>query len=310
MQPGLYDSKNNLIKTWNELEKAGLDISFDYTDYNGEYEDNRKDPFNFFYEICADSDSPFDEYVDTFKLVISDEIAKIGDYAFYKCNMFNEIVLPETIKTIGKGAFLYCDILSKINIPESLKIIEEETFCECVLLKDIVLPAGIIEIGSGAFANCRSIASFVVPEKVTTLNESLFAGCWSLTDVTLHNDILYIKDGAFCGCKALSIINLPNNLLAIDDNAFNACDSLVSIKIPKSVQNIGRNVFLCRTNALKELYISKNTLKLNPHIEEDYKKTIIIYDNNIEDLINEGKSFKDINTLNLRGQNKDATRII
>ena len=105
MQPGLYDKDNNLIKTWNELEKLGLNL-----------ENNVQDDFvclssweaekfpvacNIFSEICTNKD---------YKLVISDKVKRLGSWSLCKSDC------SRRLKSRGSGNRLasYIKLISSV----------------------------------------------------------------------------------------------------------------------------------------------------------------------------------------------------
>ena len=56
---------------------------------------------------------------------------KIGDYAFYECNITN-LTLPSNLTRIGQYAFQYCRGLTSITLPSSLTDISYDPFNGCI----------------------------------------------------------------------------------------------------------------------------------------------------------------------------------
>lgn len=73
------------------------------------------------------------------KVIISNGVESIGDFAFASCSKLSEIDIPDSITTIGKWAFALCSSLSKITIPDSVTSIGEGAFINCTSLKTIYI---------------------------------------------------------------------------------------------------------------------------------------------------------------------------
>lgn len=67
-------------------------------------------------------------YLNVKKIIISEGIEVIGDYAFLGCKNLEEIVLPDTLKKIGKYSFVLSNKIKVINIPDSVEYIGREAF--------------------------------------------------------------------------------------------------------------------------------------------------------------------------------------
>lgn len=140
-------------------------------------------------------------------IVISDEITKIGSYAFRGCTSLQSVVLPKGLESIGRCAF-----------------------DGCYLLSDITLPVSLQEIGNSAFYDCKSLRSITIPNRITTLGERVFSGCESLSDIVLSSGIIEIGEYTFCGCTSLKSVNLPYSVERIGNGAFYYCNNLCKIR--------------------------------------------------------------------------------
>lgn len=65
------------------------------------------------------------------KVIISEGVSEIEDYAFYWCDEIEEVVLPETMRSIGKNAFELCSNLKTINLPSNIQYIGKDCFSRC-----------------------------------------------------------------------------------------------------------------------------------------------------------------------------------
>ncbi len=93
-------------------------------------------------------------------VVLGNDLAAVGDYAFYACEMLETVSLGSGVSTIGVQAFCNCYSLSSINIPD-----------------------GVQSLGKQAFKNCQSLTAITIPESLTTFGKEVFIGCEKLYEV-------------------------------------------------------------------------------------------------------------------------------
>ncbi len=289
MQPGLYDSKNELLASWEDLVNKGL---LAMISHKSEEDFNDTEARDLLYKYIYSDDS---------KLVLADDITFIGIYAFTYCDFLNEIVLPKKLKYIDAGAFENCSNLEKINIPDTIEVIRYNTFCGCGQLKSLTLPKDLKHIEEEAFKEMTELEDIIIPENIRIIGEDAFNGCTKLKNVVLPCNLTSIIRGAFAFCKSLETIKLPNTLKSIYAYAF-SCSGLRQIAIPESVEIHSTAFNKC--DYLKILDISDKTL--NNSVNRDFKiwydfnvKKGNIRQSSIDDLINSGKSFKEANQINL-----------
>ena len=193
------------------------------------------------------------------EIVISNNVTKINDYAFYKCNSLTSITIPESITSIGKYAFDECAI-KEATIPaiacpfikdskiEKVTIISGETipsnaFYNCSFLTSITILASVTSIGDYAFADCKSLTSVIIPASVTSIGNRAFTNCTSLQSITIPTSVTSIGSYVFYNCTSLESITIPASVTSIGKNAFALCSSLESITFLASVTSIGSFVF-------------------------------------------------------------------
>lgn len=207
--------------------------------------------------------------------------------------------IPITVKSIGDFAFYHCNLMEQLVIPEGVKSIGHHAFFGCSSLKTIVLPESLTEIGAGAFDGCNSLISMVIPKSVKSIAEgNIFMACNSLTSVvvdsanpnydsrsncngivrksdsaliascrhtSLSNDIAVLGDYCFEG-TIIHSVNIHKNIQLISGNAFESCYELddinVSAENPNYTSVKGSNALLskdgktllvgCRTTVIPE----------------------------------------------------------
>ena len=85
------------------------------------------------------------------KMVMGNNIEKIGSHAFYNCNNLKEVVFSKSLKLIDSWAFFSNDILESIIFNEGLQTIKDNAFRGCVKLKNCYIPIAVESIWTQAF---------------------------------------------------------------------------------------------------------------------------------------------------------------
>lgn len=113
----------------------------------------------------------------------------IGNYAFDRCGLQNELNLPYGTVSIGESAFADNHQLVSVNIPGTCR-----------------------SIGSTAFANCDAVHSFNITEGLDSIGESAFSGCLSIQSMTLPSTCIEIGNEAFRRCDLLNDLTLLSDM--------------------------------------------------------------------------------------------------
>ncbi|ENZ33606.1 MULTISPECIES: leucine-rich repeat protein [Clostridium] len=79
------------------------------------------------------------------------KVTIIEDGAFERNNNIEKIILSNKLKEIGQYAFYGCENLSSIQLPESLKSIGSSAFDGCKKISDIYIPYSVSQIGTNVF---------------------------------------------------------------------------------------------------------------------------------------------------------------
>lgn len=120
------------------------------------------------------------------KLVVSEGVTEIGDFAFYFMNALKEVSLPSTLTRIGKCAFAFDSSLAALTVPESVTTVGESAFEGCTALSSISLD-NCSSLGDRAFAFCRSL------EKVYLFGKPESIGKWSFKDCVKLNRLVLLS---------------------------------------------------------------------------------------------------------------------
>lgn len=215
-----------------------------------EFENSSANPMyyatNFYYQNSSN------EYTLLTKVVISDDITTIKDYAFLGMKNLIEVQFPNNLEIIGDYSFSYCEQLSDVSLPNSLVEIGEEAFSHCTSLRYVVIPNNVIRIESSAFYNCESMISCTLSNKLEFIGSYAFSNCSSLNSIIIPDSVTTIENGVFSRCLKLVDVTLPSNLVKLSSSLFSGCELLESIIIPASVKIIDNYIFDYCTN-LKEI---------------------------------------------------------
>ena len=163
------------------------------------------------------------------KVVISDGVTTIGDYAFYRCKNLTDVELGNDIKIIGKTAFYDCDNLKEIKLPDELTTIEDGAFGSCDGIESIFIPQNVSSIADGELgirfgSNIKSI---------TVSNENDYYS--SIDGMLFNNDATELLR---CPEGKEGTVNIPFGTTYISENAFWGCQAISSINIPATLEQI------------------------------------------------------------------------
>lgn len=163
------------------------------------------------------------------KIVVSEGVTTIGDWAFPGFVNAEEVVLPNSIISIGAYAFADGYSFKRVNLPNSLKSIGDYAFGNWIIVEHIDLPNSLQTIGKSAFYRCFYLESISIPNSVTSIGDEAFWACRSLKNVSLGTGIKTIPYLAFEHCSDLTSLVIPSNITSIVGSAFNDCPRLFEI---------------------------------------------------------------------------------
>ncbi len=265
-EAGLYDEYDDLIVSWDELVN-------DYS-YNIEYDATNSDEKGTFSYLLK----TYDNLKKAKKIVVGNNVKRIGDTQFYKCDSLEEVVVGNNVTVIGAHAFDYSKNLKKVTLPEGLKTIWIYAFANCDNLSEIDIPSSVTQIDSSTFMSDKNLKNinisklnknyksvdgvlfdysmktlmtypigkqqeeYRIPDGVTLIDMYAFFDS-NLKKVTAPNSLKKISPAAFKECKNLSTIDLGTGLEEIGFNSFNSCNSLTNISFPASMKKIDQEAF-------------------------------------------------------------------
>lgn len=255
------------------------------------------------YPVTGISDSSYSNDENVIKLIVPENIVRLGERAFYGCINLKQIKLHNKIQRIGKDAF-----------KETAFYNDDNNWLDNVLyIDDVLIKAdpGISEvykvregtrlIADGAFEDCKNLKSIVLPDTVEYVGKDAFSGTalmdntenWSdnaliINHVLISVDKEYastfsvpegiktIADGAFEHSK-ITTVTTPDTLKFIGCNAFFDCQELSTAYLGKSVKTLGRDAF--------QMCNKLNAINLNE--ENEHFKVIdgVLYDHSLTSVV-------------------------
>lgn len=162
------------------------------------------------------------------KVVFSDSITSVGDYAFYGCKSLKQVSASPILMSVGAYAFYNCESLSLLPLPETVYKISDCAFYGCKALSEISLSSQLTALGEFAFSGCASLKNTVIPEKITVLSVGLFSGCTSLETVDILSGATGIPEKMFEKCESLTRVSMKKKALTVGTKAFYGCKRLAA----------------------------------------------------------------------------------
>lgn len=159
--------------------------------------------------------APWANYSGTIeKLVISDGVTSIGDYAFVGSPLAS-LTTPSSMKRIGQYAFAYNKTFKNITVNGKNCVIDDYAFNDGDCKPDSITLNGVKSVGvdafyeidsntldlgtveiikNGAFSLNETVKTVKVPATCTLVDDCAFSSCSSLTDVYFYNENCVIVD--------------------------------------------------------------------------------------------------------------------
>ena len=231
-------------------------------------------------------------------IIIPEDTAKIGDYAFYGCAGITSVKTGGGAASVGEQAFVNCKNLKSVNIGNGVTSVGSEAFADCGKLEEVTLGSKVKTIGSYAFNRCYMLEGIALPSGTESIGEGAFSECYGLKTFDMNDGLKTIGEGAFCGCVALEKFIMPdsvteigfgvltfaenggfsggeylgnnltelvisNSLTEIPDFAFNGCN-VNKVTIGSSVETIRYSAFYSCYN-LETIIIPKSVTKVESY---------------------------------------------
>ena len=201
------------------------------------------------------------------KVVITDGVTNVGNYALFFLPAATQVTLPESVTRIGRYGIGMCAKLTGLSIPKGMTEIGDFGLAGDGITA-VTLPAGLQRLGRGAFDSCASLTNTTLPAAVTAVPGKCFAGCTKLLTVAYAGDVTAIGERAFENCKALTAAPIPETVTELGASAFSGCTALTDVTLPAGVTTIPEAGFR-GCSALTELHLPGTVTRVAPNAYTD-----------------------------------------
>ena len=214
----------------------------------------------------------------------------IGEYAFYKCEVFNTLDLGNSLKEIKSYAFYDCKLLDNRSdgesfLPDTLEKVGTFAFKNTKLwtrpdeygivyagnwvvgygggnLATVSLKPGVVGVSDYAFYNSSTLTGIIGLANAKHVGRAAFYNCPKLATVTLNRELTRIEDYTFYKCSSLAIETLPSWLVSIGRSAFYECGSLTTLNLMNTrLEEIGDFAFY-GCNLLADVNFGRNLVSV------------------------------------------------
>ncbi len=142
---------------------------------------------------------------DVQKIVISDGVTSISDYAFYQLWNTQTVTLPDSLQKIGMGAFFGCDSLINIKLPKNLSEIGDGAFYGSYLGSDALS----VDDGNTHFY----MSNGYLIEKA---EKRIIYACYDARSIPTDIEGLVIGLGAFDDYAGSKLV-VPSNVIKVEE---------------------------------------------------------------------------------------------
>lgn len=179
------------------------------------------------------------------KVILGDDIVKIGDYAFSDCESLSDINWSQKLLNIGAYAFSNCALSGDLDLPDSISSIGDYAFAENPLVTSFKLPSSTYRVSDGLVKNCSNLSSFIYDNPSSGLADSQIVYFGSealsgtaLTSFTIPYNVDTIKNSLFKDCTKLETVRISeSNVLIFENFVFDGCTSFKTLQLIDSIGN-------------------------------------------------------------------------
>ena len=216
------------------------------------------------------SEIPYEafDYGDYDKVIFSDKLKSIGEYAFFGSNL-TDVELPASLSEISTTSFENTPWYNSLTEGvEGIVYAGDIALClnegEIKELQDFdkIAPQGVLTIKEGTriianggwnkwripndapmFSFADWVTSVQLPSTLKTIGDEVFYEFDKIGEITLPEGLEIVGKQAFYNCKSLWFEDLPSSMVTIGKEAFRECSSLTQITLGENVKSVGENAF-------------------------------------------------------------------
>lgn len=212
-----------------------------------------------------------DYYDDVKKIIISDDVTKLGDYAFNGFTGLTSIQWGADVEEIGNWTFARCSNLTSVTIPDSVDTIGDYAFYLCERLESVYMKSSGIKMTENSFGlttwydelpdlyvydkyllvKCKSEygGTVKIPEGVTYIGPySIQEGIFN--EVIFPSSLETIKTGVLTGIRNVTI---PATVKTLESHYGAKTSGIETITIEGDFENVPDKVFGYASNATPTL---------------------------------------------------------
>ena len=177
-----------------------------------------------------------------------DDIAIIGDNAFYENENLTSVTFNNSLKNIGHCAFQGCSSLTEVTIPGNIEKVGYWSFADCLNLTQINIEKGDGQLSAFHAFNNVSANLYVDRDLKGDFLNYPFSDA-KLTSITIGPNMKHIEECVFGYCEELQSLNFDQNsqIEKIGLYAFVASHIPGVVHIPASVVEIDPSAFALTT---------------------------------------------------------------
>lgn len=161
------------------------------------------------------------------------KVTEVEENAFKDYEYVSKIVISDNVEKIGKGSLSGCLRIQELTLPFAGETKKTNPFIGYLFNEERY----------SSYALIPPYLSTITLTNATTISDGAFYGLEALTSVSLNEGIKSIGKDAFNRCKELTHVTLPNSITYIGGYAFKDCEDLSTVYIPDSIEKVGEEVF-------------------------------------------------------------------
>lgn len=180
-----------------------------------------------------------DKYPFLHSVKLPQGITSIGESAFNRSDIEDEITFPNTLETIGNSAFSGSKVKTAY-MHNNITSVEYRAFEDCYFLEYASWSSAASSIPDNCFDACYNLRTFDIPEGVTDIRDRAFRSAL-LFNPRFPTTIKRIYYDAFYNTGTDQLI-IPEDV-TVDYHAFGHCNNLVSAEWPTSFDYAGGGTY-------------------------------------------------------------------
>ncbi|MBQ3985529.1 MAG: leucine-rich repeat protein [Oscillospiraceae bacterium] len=186
------------------------------------------------------------------KVVLSENISRIGSYAFYNCYELKTVDFSgcKSLANIYSLAFYNCESIKSLDFPEGLVSISDKAFYNCKSLVELTLPESATTIGNVAFANTVKLEKLTVKGSLNDFSKySTYNGAYVYPDNRYASDYAPFYNSGHEGSGIVVTFGykskwVPAYMFSTGNDALDEVyPKVTEVYLNENIQNIGADAF-------------------------------------------------------------------